>query len=395
MVLLNSSVENRLDGVNIIFVTTISYFMVNQLYGMIKFLLRSGASVTLVSSPGVEYEKVTDHPRLTVITMDIPRKLSPIRDLLALIKLYNLLRSQDFDIVHSATPKAGLLCAIAGIISHIKIRLHTYTGQPWVTRKGPMKHFMIVSDRLISMLNTHCYADSVSQKEFLIDKKVVSSNKISTYSHGSIAGVDIARFDIQKWSSSDIKRIRQSLNLDSSDFVVCYVGRITDEKGVNECLAAVDRAHKIYSDIKLLLVGPVDDESGQKILSSAQSREWVIHVDLSSRPEDYLSVSDIICLVSYREGFGTVLIEAGAMGVPAIASDIVGIRDAVEHGATGYLVPVKTVSPVCDKIIAFYEDRALLKTMSRNAMHRASSKFDSEYVYNKVANEYVGHLSPV
>ncbi|MBE0471432.1 MAG: glycosyltransferase, partial [Methyloprofundus sp.] len=179
-----------LSNIKIARVSTVAFFIDTQLHSQISMTVQSGAEVSVIASEpslnrpidGAEY-----------FSIDIPREINPLKDLLALVKLWWLFRKQKFDIVHSTTPKAGLLCALAGKFAGVPIRIHSYTGQPWVTLSGLKRKVAKLGDWVIGCLTTACYADSDSQKAFLVSEKLVSVDKLSVIGKGSLAGVDVKR----------------------------------------------------------------------------------------------------------------------------------------------------------------------------------------------------------
>jgi len=381
---------DELDGVRIARVSTVPYFMVFQLKGQIEYLAQAGAKVVVVTSPGPELKKITADDVL-VETIEIPRSIRPLRDLVALLRVLRCFRRYHFAIVHSTTPKAGLLCAVAGVLSRVPVRLHTFTGQPWVTLTGPVRRVARWADWLIGRFSTRCYADSESQREFLVAEGVVPASKIGVIGKGSLAGVDLQRFDPMRWSDTEKAALRRQLGLSKSGRVILFVGRITDDKGVRELLHAFDTLlHQGY-DLDLLLVGPLDAELGG---TSGLDDEAlanlcrVHHVGYTDCPERYMAISDFLCLPSYREGFGTVVIEAAAMGLPTLGTRIYGLSDAVEDGVTGMLVPPRDVESLAGAMREMLGDQARLARMGQAAQARCREHFDSAEVNALLAKEY-------
>jgi len=384
---------NMLKGKKIGFVSTVPYFMVSQLSSQIQFLRSLGMHVTIITSPGDELNELSSCDGLSVITMDIPRKQKPWRDFKALLKLFLIFRKASFDILHSTTPKAGLLCAIAGKLAGIPVRLHTFTGQAWVTRKGLMRWIMRFADKVIVQLMTHCYADSPSQRDFLIAENMAAAGEISVIGHGSLAGVDMQRFSPSMKRHAD--ELRQELKLEAGAFVIIYIGRITRDKGLYECLDAFAQLQAAHPQAILLLLGPVDDASGVDILHKARDMPGVNHLGYQAEPERFLAISDVLCLPSYREGFGTVVIEAAAMAVPCVGTRIAGLVDAIEDGVSGLLVPAGDEGALYSALERLWRDRKLLSTLAVQARQRCEREFASSLINERVANEYVKWLEGV
>jgi glycosyltransferase involved in cell wall biosynthesis len=368
-----------LCGARIARVSTVPYFVATQLAGQIKYLSATGAQVVVITSKGPELERLSSE-NVSIESIEMARSISPLKDIVALFKLYRCFRRNRFDIVHSTTPKAGLLCVIAGFLAGIPVRLHTYTGQPWVSLKGSMRLVARLSDWMIGRLATRCYADSESQRLFLIEQGIVSVKKIVVIGKGSLAGVDLERFDPAKWSKGERVALRQ---------VILFVGRLTRDKGISELLEAFDSILKSGYEVDLLLVGPLDDERGGAFEFSAAQMRRVKLLGYTDSPERYMAIADFLCLPSYREGFGTVVIEAAAMGVPTLGTSIYGLTDAVVDGQTGILVPPQDASALTVAMQAMLDQSALLATkMGQSAQARCFEHFDARKINTLLGEEY-------
>ncbi|KTD06809.1 glycosyltransferase family 4 protein [Legionella jamestowniensis] len=370
-------------------VSTIPLFVLTQLRTQLEAIGSTGADVTIITSPD-ELLNTIDIKPCKFKPIRITREISLFSDFISLIKLIRIFRSQKFDIVHSNTPKAGLLCAIAAKISSVPIRLHTFTGQTWVTMSGFKKLIVKTCDKLIGMLNTHCYADSPSQCSFLIQNKVINSRKISVLGIGSLAGVNIARFNPNNYTEADRKQIRNSVKVNQNDLVLLFVGRITKDKGIFELIKAFGEIIKNRNEISLLVIGPFEQDIEQEIRALALqcAGDKIIFPGFCSEPENFIAIADILCLPSYREGFGTVVIEAAAMGVPTVGTNIYGLTDAIVDGETGLLVEPRNVEQLTAALEKLVSDDKLRKKMGQNAQKRAVNEFDSNKFGTLVVDEY-------
>ena len=393
MAVFKSSINNEYPkNVKICRIATVSYYLVSQLKDQAEYLRDCGMDVVMISSDGPELSKLNLGCGLTHEVINIPRSLKPLKDITALLDLIRVFRKYKFDIVHSTTPKAGLLSAIAAFLLGVPVRLHTWTGQRWVTLKGPMRWAAIVSDMIIGCLNTRCYADSKSQRRFLLDNKITVPHKLEVIGHGSLAGVDLNRFNPNRWTDSEKKSIKNELSITSSAKVLIFIGRVGVEKGIAELISSFQKLiHKGY-DIDLLLVGPRDQDCGGKDFIDLQEIEHfprIHYLGYSDQPERYLAISDILCLPSYREGFGTVVIEAASMGVPAIGTKINGLIDAVEDGKTGVLVPSRDERAVYIALKKMLDNPDSFHEMGIAAKKRCTKNFDAQIVNKLVFEEYI------
>lgn len=388
-------ISKKLSDIRIARISTVPFFIVTQLNNQINELARSGAFVTIISSYGPEVAKLCLSNKISYKLIEIKRNISPINDFITLIKLWVFFVKNRTDVVHSTTPKAGLLTSIASFLAFVPIRLHTFTGQPWVELAGFKKLIARYCDLIIGLLNTHCYADSLSQKNFLINEGVISACNLSVMGSGSLAGVDLNRFNPYHFPISRRASVRRSLNIDSDSQIILFVGRVTEDKGIIELLTAFSLIKSEGSLAHLIMVGPLEiDINGLKdrILSKLVSQPDVHMIGYSDIPELYMSTADFLCLPSYREGFGTVVIEAAAMGIPTVGTSINGLVDAIVPDVTGILVNVKDVDSLKSGLERLLFDRKLCKKMGLNARRRVQKSFDASVMNKLLVAEYIGHL---
>lgn len=374
----------------IVRIATVPFFMLHHLRSQIDATAAAGHEVVLVASPVEGADALGRIAGTRFIPIDIPRGIAPLRDLAALVSMYRLFRSFRPDVVHSTTPKAGLLCAVAGFLACVPVRLHTFTGQPWVELSGPMRWFSMASDWLIARLNTHCYADSPSQRDFLIAGRLCRADAISVLENGSLAGVDLARFDPESLAER-ARRCREMLAIPHAARVVLFIGRVTRDKGLVELADAFSRVKTSDPEAYLVVVGPTEpkrDPLPSALLQALESDERVRMTGYDPEPEKYLAMADLLCLPSYREGFGNVVIEAGALGVPTVGTRINGLCDAVVDGVTGLLVPPKDAVGLADALASLLTDDAKRMQMGNAARERARNLFDSRNVNGRVLEEY-------
>lgn len=381
---------NTLQGIRVARVSTISFSTLTQLCPQLEAIHQEGGEVTVIASQDSLSHELRQLPYCSLKPIFIARKFNFFADIVTVVKLWQLFREQHFDIVHSITPKAGFLCALAALAAGTPIRLHTYTGQPWVTMFGVKKTIVKYCDKLTSKLNTRCYTDSFSQRDFLVTNQIVQSSKIKVLGSGSLAGIDLRRFCQDNFSTLEKNAIRQSLNLKQKTRIFLFVGRITQDKGIDELLSAFGNALAIHADIALLIVGPFEKKVELILRERAQilAGNKVIFTGFSCTPERFMAIADILCIPSYREGFGTVVIEAAAMGVPAVGTRIYGLSDAIIDGETGLLVEPKNVAELTDALLRLISDEELRKQLGKNAKQRAINEFDSKKCGALLVREY-------
>jgi len=323
-----------------------------------------------------------------VIPLAIERAINPVADLLALYRLVRLFRESRFDLVHSVTPKAGLLAMLAAKIAGVRFRIHTFTGQVWATRAGFSRLLLKTMDRLLVWSATHLLADSFSQRQFLIEQGIAGAEKLAVLADGSISGVDVGRFRPDKDART---AIRQHLGISDDGALLLFLGRLHRDKGVLDLAAAFADVAARCGQLHLLLAGP--DESGlrEQVQHIAGAYDDRVHfIDYTDTPERYLAAADIFCLPSYREGFGSVIIEAAACAVPAIGSRIYGISDAVRDGETGVLFAAGSIDELSDAIelVALHPEQR--RAMGEAALERARKIFPAKRLVQAWLDYYDG-----
>jgi glycosyltransferase involved in cell wall biosynthesis len=375
-------------------IVSVAFVMRTQLRAQLRHAAEAGLDVTMVCSPSPDLTALGEELGIRGHGLTIARQTSPFQDVRSLAVLTRFLARERFDLVHSSTPKAGLLCALAGLASRTPLRLHTYTGQPWVELHGVSRRVAREADRLIGRLDTHLYADSHSQREFLVAEGLVAADRISVIGAGSIAGVELDRFDRTRWRE-DGRVIRTRLGIPPDACVIAFVGRLTRDKGICELVAAFERVSTRPGRVDLLLVGPEEPERAplpSHVASALASNPRIHPVGYSAEPERYLAAADVFCLPSYREGFGSVVIEAGAMGLPSVATRVTGLQDTVVDGETGLLVPAKDVDALVHALQLLIDDPALRRQMGEAGHRRAVAQFDSSIVNGQMVAEYMKWL---
>ena len=358
---------------NICYISTIAYPLEVHFGGHIEAISKR-ANVVLACDGIENISGFCDANNLTVFSVRIERKIHLINDLLALISLIKLFKKYNFDAVHSIMSKAGLLSMIAAFVVGIPIRIHTFTGQYWATKVGIYRHFLVLMDRLTAFFATNLIADSYSQVDLLTNFKIVKRRKISVLGDGSIAGVDVQKF---KYDPVMGKRIREDLNIKDDATVFLFLGRLNDDKGVCDLLYAYLSLPIIQRNYYLLLVGPNeggchDDLLTPELMHSSNIRR----IDFTDSPQNFLAATDVICLPSYREGFGSVLIEAAAAKVPSVASRVCEGTGAVVHESTGLIHDVGNVEQIALCMSRLGADKDFRERLGSQARLRALTRFN-------------------
>ena len=373
-------------------IVTVPFIFETLLREQLTYVAQRGMDVTLVSSPGPALERICKSLEISYYPIAMARRPKPWRDFLSLLSLISLFIRKRFDIVHSTAPKAGLLTALAGALGRVPVRIHTFTGQVWVERQGLSRKIMRYCDWLIGHLDTHCYADSTSQRDFLVEEGLVETSRISVLGAGSISGVNLERFNRNRLAGEHAAELRRKLGISEQSLVIIFVGRLAKDKGIRELVSAFRMLQADRNDVELILVGPSleseHDPLSKETLDEVSNNPHIHAVGFSCEPERYMGIADVFCLPSYREGFGSVVIEAAAMGVPAVASRVLGLIDAVADGETGVLVPAKEIEPLRCALVKMLSAPEIRRRMGCAARERAVRDFDSKIVNRLLCEEY-------
>jgi len=312
--------------------------------------------------------------------IDIARKIAPLQDLRAFIQLLRCFIKIRPMTVHSITPKAGLLAMSASRLVGISLRFHTFTGQVWVNKIGVGRFLFKSVDRLIALLATQVLVDSGSQCRFLEGEGVVRRGSARMLGQGSIAGVDLERF---RPNSAVRDAMRSKVGLSDEALVFLFVGRLVRDKGIFDLIEAFVELNLRYRHWELWVVGPDEEQVYAKVRAEREGLETHIRwFEATPRPELYMASADIFVLPSYREGFGSVIIEAAACGIPTIAYRVDGVVDAVVEDCTGLLVKKGDVLGFAQMMERLGTDPKMLRSLGQAARKRTVDSF-SHLVFTK------------
>ncbi|SEW22145.1 Glycosyltransferase involved in cell wall bisynthesis [Chryseobacterium wanjuense] len=361
------------------------------LKGQLKFL-NEFYEIVGISSEGELLDEVKQREGIKTIKVNMERGISPLKDLSSLYKLYKILKTEKPVIVHSITPKAGLLTMLSGKMAGVPIRIHTFTGLIFPTRKGPVQKLLINMDRLLCSAATHVYPEGEGVKKDLINYKI-TSKYLRVIGNGNVNGIDLNHFSSEQISEEQKKLLRKELNIEDSDFVFVFVGRLLGDKGINELVEAFTLLNNKDSErrSKLLLVGPLEHELDPvrpDILEEIKNNPDIISVGFQSDVRPYFAISHALAFPSYREGFPNVVMQAGAMGLPSIVSDINGCNEIIMEDQNGVIVPVKNSEKLSQAMERIKSDTAYYQKLKTNARPMIESRYEQSEVWNAVLAEY-------
>lgn len=317
--------------------------------------------------------------------VDIQRGIKIGKDIKALIALTKYFRKEKFNSVHSVTPKAGLLTAVAGFFAGIPIRIHIFTGQVWANKKGPFRWLLKFMDKMIVLFGNHFLVDGEGQRQYLIQQGILKEKNSQVLGHGSICGVNLNRF---KPTEQARKEARDEVKAENK-IVFVFMGRLNHDKGLYELLPAFDRLTSERDDVFLLLFGNDEEDIASHFPDYKNMNDSnYLYYGRTSEPQKMLQAGDVFVLPTYREGFGSSVIEASALGLPVICSDAYGVRDAMVDDVTGLRCKVGDVESLYEAMKRFAESPELINKMGKAGMERVVKDFDGKKMTENWVNLY-------
>lgn len=359
------------------------------LKGQLHFLDRH-YNVIAVSGDDNHLHNVNSREKVKVVPVEMQRKISPIKDLVSLYKLYVLFKKEKPEIVHSITPKAGLLSMTAAYFANVPIRIHTFTGLIFPSRTGIMQKILIFMDKILCRLATNIYPEGEGVKNDLIQYNI-TRKPLRILANGNVNGIDVAYYSSMHFSESQNTELKTSLGILPDDFVFVFVGRLVRDKGMNELVAAFVDLQKQNNSVKLLLVGNFENDLDPLLpitMSEMSSNPNIILTGYQNDVRPYFAISDALVFPSYREGFPNVVIQAGAMGLPSIVADINGCNEIILDAQNGIIIPVKDSDAVFNAMFRLFSDAPYFNHLRSNSREMIVSRYDQKLVWDALLDEY-------
>lgn len=381
----------------IIRVTTVPSSLRYLLKGQLEFIASSGFEVIAVASPGVDLDYLSKKEVIRVQPIEMSRSFSFFSDLRALSALLVLFIRERPDIVHSHTPKAGILSMLAAWLTRVPVRIHTVAGLPLVEKRGLFKLVLKSIEKLTSFLSTNLLINSHGLRQFMIDNNLTTIEKSRVLLNGSSNGLDTCYFDPRVVDISEVDSVRRKYFLSNQSFVFLYVGRIVNDKGIRELLYSFEMICDFFSSRqisqpKLLLVGnfetdlnPLDDFYLNKI----RNNNNVIHTGFVEDVRPFYLLSNVLVFPSYREGFPNVVLQSLAMNLPVIVSDINGCNELVVHGLNGYICKPKDIQDLFEAMLNLCVNKDELVDLAENSRKSVLGKYDRKVYWNYLLDFYL------
>ena len=346
--------------------------------GMLRELSEKYEVVAL-SSPDKELSVIAEREGVRTIAVPMERHISPVKDLKALTKMIRVLQNERPTMVHSMTPKAGLLCMIAAWLTGVPVRVHTFTGLVWPTSTGLKRKILMVTDWLTCACATHIIPEGEGVKNDLLNGKI-TKKPLKVLGYGNVKGVDMEQCSRRP----EVMKIAEKIRKDDC-FSFLYVGRVVRDKGINELCAAFERIHDNYPKTRLFLVGPYEDSLdpiSEETRGIIRKNGAIEAVGAKSGDEllAYYAAADCFVMPSYREGFPNTVLEAGAMGLPSIVTDINGSREIIVDGENGMIVPPQNEERLYHAMKVMLTSPADREKLAGKARKMIADRFEQGFV---------------
>lgn len=382
---------NRRMRHKLVRITTVPMSLNKLIEGQMKFMTSHSFEVIGISSPGKLLEKVGNKEGVKVEGIKMSRKITPFQDLKATYSLYQFLKKEKPQIVHTHTPKAGIVGMLASYLARVPNRLHTVAGLPLTEATGIKRIVLNFVEKLTYKCSTKVYPNSLGLKNIILNHNFTQEKKLKIIGNGSSNGIDTSYFDSELFSIKDNEYLKTKLGIKKTDFVFIFVGRIVGDKGINELVTAFEKLCLVEEKLKLLLVGPFEDELDpiqKKTKQLINNNENIISVGYQKDVRPYFSISNCLVFPSYREGFPNVVMQAGAMALPSIVTDINGCNEIIENNVNGKVIKVKSVSEIYDTMLEMYSDKQLYKEIKRRTRNIIKQRYERKLFWGLLLSEY-------
>ncbi|MBQ7852185.1 MAG: glycosyltransferase family 4 protein [Muribaculaceae bacterium] len=347
--------------------------------------LSSQYDILAVSSPGEELDRVAAREGVAIAKVAMQRHIAPFHDFISLLKLIRLFHREKPWIVHSMTPKAGLLCMIAAKVCRVPHRIHTFTGLIWPTASGLKRKILIATDKLLCSCATIIIPEGNGVKQDLLSARI-TSKPLNVLAHGNVRGIDLNHYRLSDEVVQQAKILRKN-----NTITYIFIGRLVADKGITELVNAFVKLNQLHDNTRLLLVGPKEQTISplpSHILQTIESHKSIEAVGMQHDIRPWLAAADVFVFPSYREGFPNVVIEAGAMALPSIVTDINGSNEIIIEGKNGLIIPSHDSDSLFNSMLRLYSDSSLRQSLSRNARDLIADRFDCHLVRKALYDLY-------
>ncbi len=372
----------------LLIVVTVPIVLETWLKGQPHFLSHYyDVEIITSNAPNIQY--IEEYEKVKIRTIDFTRKINILKDLKVLFQLWNYFVRTKPDMIYTLTPKAGLLGMIASFFARVPIRIHNVVGLPHLEATGKKRAILEFTERLTYFFTTHLYCNSINLRNIMSTQ--LTSNPVNIIGNGSVNGVDENYFQ-DSLSLDEKEDLKKTLEITQENFVITFVGRIVRDKGIGELVEAFIQINQINPKTSLLLIGdfendldPINTETTQTI----QNCKNIIHIPFQQDIRPLLSITDLFVLPSYREGLPNVLIEAGSMSIPLIATNINGCNEIIQNGVNGLLCEKKDTNSLKNAIETLMLNKELYHAVKDNARSSIIKRYSQKYFWKELKEHFL------
>jgi glycosyltransferase involved in cell wall biosynthesis len=378
-----------MEKVRLLRITTVPMSLATLLKGQPEFFIQHQFEVLTVSADGPEVRGLLQ-AGIPHRVIPMTRKITPLQDLVALVRLVQLMRTFKPTIVHTHTPKAGLLGMLVAWICRVPVRLHTIAGLAWIETTGGRRGLLKRMEWLTYGCATRVYPNSNALRDFMLNEMHLKPDRVKVIGAGSSNGIDTTHFTRSAVSAVDIQTIRNTYGIKPEDVVFCFVGRIVRDKGIVELVSAFQRL-PVDRTRWLLLVGHTEpdlDPLPAETVQAIQDNPFIIEAGFQTDVRPWLAASHVFVFPSYREGFPNVVMQAACLELPCIVSDINGCNEIIQHGHSGFIIPSKQVDPLVAAMTQLAGDPVVCEAMGKAGSAFVAAHYAQPVVWQALLKEY-------
>jgi glycosyltransferase involved in cell wall biosynthesis len=364
--------------------------------GQMRFMASNGFDVLMISADGKELPDVIEREKCRHIIVPMTRKITPFQDLKCLLKLIKIFKTEKPDIVHTHTPKAGLLGMIAAKICFVKIRIHTVAGLPLMAETGFKYQLLKSIEKLTYAAAKQVWPNSNSLLKFIVENKLAKKSKLRIILKGSTNGININRFKKEALQENLTRQIKETINFSTEAKYLLCIGRLVKDKGIAELVHIFTKLQKNNDDLILILVGEYEvalDPLPKGTLLEIEINPSIIHIQWTDYVEYYMNLADIFVFPSHREGFPNVLLQSGAMGLPIVCSRIAGNVDIVTNNETGLIFEMQNEEDLLKKLQFAIEHPSKTHEMAKRLQQDVRENYRQENIWQKILEAYKALLN--
>lgn len=376
-------------------VTTVPVSLNILLRGQFEYMSEQGFEVLAVSSSGPDLDEVAKREKVRTAAIEMSRKISPVKDLKSLWQMFRLFQKEKPDIVHSHTPKAGIIAMLAAKLAGVPIRLHTVAGLPLMETSGFKRKLLTAVEKMTYGCATKIYPNSKGLTEYILENRLIPAKKLKQIGNGSSNGIDTSHFSPDTVNEEQKTELKKTAGISAEDFVFVFVGRLVGDKGINELVAAFSEICATDSNHhtpKLILVGNYETELDPLLpetLKTIENHPNIFSAGYQKDVRPWFGISDCLVFPSYREGFPNVVMQSGAMGLPAVVSNINGCNEIITDGFNGLITAKKDTAALKSAMLKMMNDQQLYRQLKSNARDRIVSGFEQKQVWESLLGEYL------